>query len=85
MEIPASLSHKLGPLPVWAWGVVIGGAFLAVTMLKGGSSGTSGTTTVATAPATGDSSSGTDTGTGSGRSEERRVGKECRSQWSTYH
>ena len=24
-------------------------------------------------------------GTGSGRSEERRVGKECRSRWSPYH
>ena len=23
--------------------------------------------------------------TGSGRSEERRVGKECRSRWSPYH
>ena len=26
-----------------------------------------------------------DTGWGSGRSEERRVGKECRSRWSPYH
>ena len=24
-------------------------------------------------------------GTGRGRSEERRVGKECRSRWSPYH
>ena len=24
-------------------------------------------------------------GTGKGRSEERRVGKECRSRWSPYH
>ena len=26
-----------------------------------------------------------DIGTGTGRSEERRVGKECRSRWSPYH
>ena len=25
------------------------------------------------------------TGTGTARSEERRVGKECRSRWSPYH
>ena len=26
-----------------------------------------------------------DAGGGNGRSEERRVGKECRSRWSPYH
>ena len=29
--------------------------------------------------------SATDTGNSEGRSEERRVGKECRSRWSPYH
>ena len=29
--------------------------------------------------------SGRSLGEGSGRSEERRVGKECRSRWSPYH
>ena len=61
MEIPASLEKKLGPLPVWAWGAVVGGAFLAITLLKGGTS-TSGTTTAATAPA---ATSGGDTTGGS--------------------
>ena len=28
---------------------------------------------------------GAATGTGKSRSEERRVGKECRSRWSPYH
>ena len=28
---------------------------------------------------------GTYQGSGQGRSEERRVGKECRSRWSPYH
>src|SRR3712207_7960568 len=28
---------------------------------------------------------GTDADRGTGRSEERRVGKECRSRWSPYH
>jgi hypothetical protein len=61
MELPASLEKKLGPLPVWAWGAVVGGAFLAITLLKGGTS-TSGTTTAATAPA---ATSGGDTTGGS--------------------
>ena len=61
MELPASLEKKLGPLPVWAWGAVVGGAFLAITLLKGGTS-TSGITTAATAPA---ATSGGDTTGGS--------------------
>src|SRR3712207_9573755 len=39
-----------------------------------------------TDPGTGTGTTGTGTtGTGTGRSEERRVGKECRSRWSPYH
>lgn len=29
------LQHKIGPLPVWAWGVVIGGGFLAFRVISG--------------------------------------------------
>ncbi len=54
MQMPSSLQHKLGPLPVWAWGVVVGGAWLAVGMLKGGTSTKAATAgPFATAPAGG--------------------------------
>src|SRR3712207_2729096 len=47
---------------------------------------TSGTATATTPPPTGASaSSNLKTGDQMNRSEERRVGKECRSRWSPYH
>ena len=56
MELPSTLTKKLGPLPVWAWGAIIGGAWIGVGMLKGGTSATAATAgPFATAPA--DSSS----------------------------
>ena len=62
MQMPSSLTHKLGPLPVWAWGVVIGGAWLAFGLVKGKGSTTAATAgPFATAPA---DSGGTGSGSG---------------------
>lgn len=40
-DIGAALTRKLGPLPAWAWGAVVGGAVLGTRMLRGGSPGAS--------------------------------------------
>jgi len=37
MNISESLQYRLGPLPAWAWGVAIGGGFLAYRLLTTGS------------------------------------------------
>jgi len=37
--IKGGLTRKVGPLPVWGWAAVAGGAFVAWTFLRGGSSG----------------------------------------------
>jgi hypothetical protein len=37
VNVGGALTRKLGPLPAWGWGVGIGGAILAVRVLRGGS------------------------------------------------
>lgn len=37
IDLREKLTQKLGPLPVWAWGAVVGGAILAYRVLHGGS------------------------------------------------
>lgn len=49
MQLPESLTHKLGPLPVWGWGAIIGGAWLAVGFLHGGSASSAAAGPFATA------------------------------------
>jgi hypothetical protein len=39
MDVKAAHTKKIGPLPAWAYGVVIGVAGLGYKMMKGGSSG----------------------------------------------
>lgn len=41
-DIGEALTRKLGPLPTWAWGGVVGGAVLGVRLLTGGRGGASG-------------------------------------------
>lgn len=44
MGLQEAATRKLGPLPAWAWGAVVGGAILGVRWLTGGQgSGSSGT------------------------------------------
>lgn len=38
-EITEALTRKIGPLPVWAWGGVVGGGILVARALTGGSGG----------------------------------------------
>ena len=60
MTLPPALLHKLGPLPVWAWGGIIGVGGLAAVAVFGGhksSSVKSSGQQFATAPA-GDSGGG---------------------------
>jgi len=40
--IKGGLTRKVGPLPVWGWAAIAGGAFVAWTFLRGGSSGDGG-------------------------------------------
>lgn len=40
MDIQGTITRKIGPLPVWAWGAGVGAAWLAWTMIGGGSTGT---------------------------------------------
>jgi hypothetical protein len=40
-DIRAALTRKIGPLPAWAWGGVVGGGLLAMRALTGGGSGES--------------------------------------------
>lgn len=37
--IKGGLTRKVGPLPVWGWAAIAGGAFVAWTFLRGGSAG----------------------------------------------
>lgn len=50
--IGAAFTRKLGPLPVWAWAVVIGGAGLGWRLMRGGGGGGGGTNTVQQIPTT---------------------------------
>lgn len=51
MELPEALTHKAGPLPVWGWALVGGGALLLLA--RASTSGTaSGATTLPTAGST---------------------------------
>lgn len=45
MNIAEAATRKLGPLPVWMYGVAVGGAFLAWRLFSGGGSSSSGGTT----------------------------------------
>lgn len=49
MAVTEAVTRKLGPLPVWGWAAVIGGGFLVVRFLGGGS-GTAGGITGGTGP-----------------------------------
>lgn len=40
-SVPEALTRKLGPLPTYAWGAVVGGAVLGVKLLRGGGGGAS--------------------------------------------
>ncbi len=42
VDVGEALTRKLGPLPAWGWGIGIGGAILAVRVLRGGSIGGGG-------------------------------------------
>lgn len=39
IDAGSMLTRKLGPLPAWGWGVAVGGAYLAVKFLRGGTGG----------------------------------------------
>jgi len=38
-DIAATLTRKVGPLPLWAWGAIIGGGIVAAKVLSGGGGG----------------------------------------------
>lgn len=40
MDIRAALTRKIGPLPAWAWGGILGGGILVWRFARGGGSGT---------------------------------------------
>ena len=42
VDIKGSLTHKLGPLPAWGWGVALGGGYVAWRFITGGGSGGGG-------------------------------------------
>lgn len=44
MNVAEAATRKLGPLPVWMYGVAVGGAFLAWRLFSGGGSSSSGGT-----------------------------------------
>jgi hypothetical protein len=37
-DVAATLTRKIGPLPLWAWGAIIGGGIVAAKVLSGGGS-----------------------------------------------
>lgn len=39
MDVGSAVTRKLGPLPAWAWGLAIGGAVLAMRLVRGGGAG----------------------------------------------
>jgi hypothetical protein len=67
LDIGEALTRKLGPLPVWAWGAVVGGGLLvAKTLTGGGGGGGASVSPVALNAATGDLPDLGASGSGSG-------------------
>lgn len=42
VDVGGALTRKIGPLPAWGWGVAVGGAALAVKLMRGGGGGGGG-------------------------------------------
>lgn len=58
IDIKESLTTKAGPLPLWGWGLAIGGGYLGYKFLTGGSKSTASTSTGTPATTTDSSLSG---------------------------
>ena len=92
MDIKGALTRPLGPLPAWAWGVVIAGGYLLYHYLKTGSlfgSGTAAaTTTDAVVPASDYGSGATGSGgtsTSTGGFQPSGVSTPWNDLWDTNH
>jgi hypothetical protein len=64
-DIKGMLTKKLGPLPAYGWGIVIGGGYIAYRYMSGKGLSLSGTSTSDTSNTTGDAST-SDIGSASG-------------------
>lgn len=63
-----ALTRKLGPLPVWAWAIVVAGVYLLYRNYKSGTAGATGAATANPVPGSDQSGSGLGTGGGIGAS-----------------